>query len=505
MCRYGKHGAKARAPTPDFWLPFPARDSGEGGPSVAHSAKDGGRGVSFSTSNPHGIISFGRLRFSNRRSDGSASVEKSTIHNPLASFVICSSMPSFGILMGIWVSIMDDQTKTAGADEPVPPRKSKPKIKTQQKPHKKKTAKKSGTGKGTPWTFPKNVLEDAIRIAQAIEEKNAGNPMPAPDLAVAVGFKQSTDWRFGDLLRSAWQYGLVSGTGATASISLTSLGQDIVAPSSPTQRSEALLAAFRSVSDFAAVEKFYGGKRIPEDEFFLNTLTREFSIPRDRVDTFARVFLENLRYLRAFTPSVGPDISVPSVDDASPGATPPEKIPNPAVSREPRVREFLDTCFVMMPFGAWFDRYYQEIYVPAIKEAGFEPIRADELFSTGSVVEQIWDQIEKSKLLLADLSGKNPNVFYELGLAHAARKPVVFTASNVDDVPFDLRHLRVIVYDVREPEWAPRLRKSIADYLRNATREPGKSIPHPFRRFVEELEQEQSANQRARKPKPAIA
>ena len=142
----------------------------------------------------------------------------------------------------------------------------------------------------------------------------------------------------------------------------------------------------------------------------------------------------------------------------------------------------------MMPFGAWFDRYYQEIYVPAIREAGFEPKRADELFTTGSVVEQIWEQIEKATLLLADLSGKNPNVFYELGLAHAARKPVVFTSAQVDDVPFDLRHLRVIIYDIREPEWAPRLMKSITDYLRNAMKEPAKSIPHPFRKLAEEVE-----------------
>ena len=124
--------------------------------------------------------------------------------------------------------------------------------------------------------------------------------------------------------------------------------------------------------------------------------------------------------------------------------------------------------------------------MPAIKEAGFEPVRADELFTTGSVVEQIWEQIEKAKLLLADLSGKNPNVFYDSGLAHAAKKPVVFTASQVDDVPFDLRHLRVIIYDIREPEWATRLRRSVTDYLRNATKEPEKSIPHPFRAMVEE-------------------
>jgi hypothetical protein len=364
-----------------------------------------------------------------------------------------------------------------------------PRARASRKSRKKSAAKADGTNaKGKPWTFPKNTLEDAIRIPKEIEEKNAGNPMPAPDLAVAVGFRQSSDWRFLDLIRSANQYGLVAGTGASASISLTKLGQDVVAPSSPAQRSEALLTAFRSVKDFAAVETFYGGKRIPEDEFFLNTLTREFNIPRDRVDTFAKVFLENLKYLRAFTPSSTSAEIKAVAADASSGATPAEKIPGPTVAREPRIREFLDTCFVMMPFGAWFDRYYQEIYAPAIKEAGFEPIRADELFTTGSVVEQIWEQIHKAKVLLADLSGKNANVFYELGLAHAAKKPVVFTSAVVEDVPFDLRHLRVIIYDIREPEWAPRLRKSIADYLRNAMKEPEKSIPHPFRN-LEETEQ----------------
>jgi hypothetical protein len=377
---------------------------------------------------------------------------------------------------------MADQSE-AGAEPKITKRKVASRTSRKAKPRSKKDA--PGTGKGSPWTFPKNTLEDAIRVAKALEEKNAGNPMPAQDLAIAVGFKLSSDWRFLDLLRSANQYGLVAGSGATASISLAKLGQDVVAPSSPSQRSEALLAAFRSVKDFADVEKYYGGKRIPEDEFFLNTLTREFGIPRDRVDTFAKIFLENLKYLRAFSPSpTKAELNV-TVGDVT-TTTLPEKIPSPVVSREPRVREFLDTCFVMMPFGQWFDRYYQDIYAPAIKEAGFEPVRADELFHTGSVVEQIWEQIEKAKLLLADLTGRNANVFYELGLSHAAHKPVVFTAASVDDVPFDLRHLRVIIYDVREPQWSERLQKSIAEYLRNAMKDPSKSIPHPFRALVED-------------------
>jgi hypothetical protein len=326
-------------------------------------------------------------------------------------------------------------------------------------------------------------LEDSIRIPTAIEEKNAGNPMPAKDLAVAVGFRQPQDWRFLDLLRSANQYGLVSGSGISASVYLTSLGQDVIAPSSPLQRSQGLLNAFRAVKDFEAVEKYYGGKPIPEDEFFLNTITREFGISRERVEQFAKVFRENLAYLRAFAPATALSEAPTSTEDTSTQLKPPDQNIRILLSKEPRSREFLDTCFVMMPFGEWFDKYYQDIYSPAIKEAGFEPIRADELFTTGSVVEQIWEQIEKAELLLADLTGKNPNVFYELGLAHAAGKPVIFAAAHVDDVPFDLRHLRVIIYDIREPEWASKLKKNVTDYVRNAAKDPGKSIPHPFRKM----------------------
>ena len=80
-----------------------------------------------------------------------------------------------------------------------------------------KTSKKApvdnGSAKGKAWTFPKNTLEDAIRIPKAIDEKFAGNPAPAPDLAKAVGFKLATDWRFTDLLRAANLYGLVTGSG----------------------------------------------------------------------------------------------------------------------------------------------------------------------------------------------------------------------------------------------------------------------------------------------------
>ena len=130
---------------------------------------------------------------------------------------------------------------------------------------------------------------------------------------------------------------------------------------------------------------------------------------RKSVETFARVFLENLKCLRAFSATPTSTEWPAGFGDAPPTATPLEKVPSPLI------------------------------------------------------------------------------VFSELGLAHAAKKPVVFTASQVDDVAFDLRHLRVIIYEVREPEWAARLKQSVTGYLRNASKEPGKSI-HPFWQSVEEGE-----------------
>ena len=216
-----------------------------------------------------------------------------------------------------------------------------------------------------------------------IEDRNAGKPTKAVDTAKALGFNRASDWRFLELLRSANQYGLVSGSGANATIRLELIGEDIVAPGTSSQRQEALLKAVQAVEEFKAVDDFYRGKRLPEDEFFENTLVRDFNVPRDRVKTFTEVFSKNLSYLKLFAGSSA-ELSLLADDSA----TEAKSLPASAVRRTKspeRVREFLDSCFVMMPFGQWFDQYYQEIYSPAIKEAGFEPLRADELFSTGGM------------------------------------------------------------------------------------------------------------------------
>ncbi len=137
-------------------------------------------------------------------------------------------------------------------------------------------------------------------------------------------------------------------------------------------------------------------------------------------------------------------------------------------------------CFVISPFGGWHDEYHREIFCEAINAVGLEPARADDLFTSTNIVHDIWHLVSKSRVMLADLTGKNPNVFYELGLAHAARKPVLLLAQSMDDVPFDLRALRVITYDVEHPAWGDVLRDAITQGLKETLESPERSVLPTF-------------------------
>jgi hypothetical protein len=140
----------------------------------------------------------------------------------------------------------------------------------------------------------------------------------------------------------------------------------------------------------------------------------------------------------------------------------PTKLPNNQKStKNKKPKKSLGICFTIMPFSGWFQEYYKNIYKPAIEAVGLTPHRADDLYRPSSIVNDIWDYTRQAKLVLADLTGKNPNVFYELGLAHALAKPAILVAESIDDVPFDLRPLRVIEYDKNDSGWGKTLRTKI--------------------------------------------
>lgn len=122
-------------------------------------------------------------------------------------------------------------------------------------------------------------------------------------------------------------------------------------------------------------------------------------------------------------------------------------------------------AFVLMPFREPFDKYYRTIFRPAIEAAGLFSLRVDEIFGPSSIGQDIWENISKAKVILAELSTRNPNVMYELGLSHGAGKPVVMISQSIDDIPFDLRHLRCILYDTTDPDWASELKSDIINSI----------------------------------------
>lgn len=112
-------------------------------------------------------------------------------------------------------------------------------------------------------------------------------------------------------------------------------------------------------------------------------------------------------------------------------------------SRRPRV-------FVIMPFKEPFDSLYKDVIRPVAEdELGFEIVRVDEIQAPGIILDDIQRQIAASHAVIAEISTQNPNVFYELGYAHALQKPAIILVrrENSNDVPFDVKSYRAIYYD----------------------------------------------------------
>lgn len=104
-------------------------------------------------------------------------------------------------------------------------------------------------------------------------------------------------------------------------------------------------------------------------------------------------------------------------------------------------------AFVLMPFDSSFNDVYRLGIQAAADELGIIANRVDEqVFHKEGILERIYNQINAADFIIADMTGKNPNVFYEVGYAHAKNKLCVLLTASADDIPFDLRHHRHIVY-----------------------------------------------------------
>ncbi|MDE0002928.1 MAG: hypothetical protein OXQ29_09555 [Rhodospirillaceae bacterium] len=132
------------------------------------------------------------------------------------------------------------------------------------------------------------------------------------------------------------------------------------------------------------------------------------------------------------------------------------------------------TCFVIAPIGdpesdirKRSDQVLRHIIGPAAEECGYSTVRADTISSAGIITNQILQHIVDDPLVIADLTGRNPNVFYELAVRHATRKPLVQLIQEGETIPFDVSTVRTISVDHRDLDAAATAKARITDQIRS--------------------------------------
>jgi len=133
------------------------------------------------------------------------------------------------------------------------------------------------------------------------------------------------------------------------------------------------------------------------------------------------------------------------------------------------------TVFMLSPFGDPFDGYFHKVLKPGLKEYGHKLVRADESYAPGVIIHSIFQSILDSDIVVADITRRNPNVFYELGIAHSYAKQVIIIAQSTDELPFDVQHMRCIDYDPSDQGWDSLLVGRLAAAIKEALtpNEPG--------------------------------
>jgi len=124
-------------------------------------------------------------------------------------------------------------------------------------------------------------------------------------------------------------------------------------------------------------------------------------------------------------------------------------------------------AFVIMQFTEPFNSFFQHVIQPVAKRLGLEAHRASDVYKPGIILDDILRDILESEVIIAEITASNPNVFYELGYAHALGKQTILLADRASvQLPFDIRGYRVIFYE-NTIKGKPEVESELAAHLKN--------------------------------------
>lgn len=333
------------------------------------------------------------------------------------------------------------------------------KKKTAKKPAAKKTTTNAGNVGRRPGRKPYPVMtfEEVLKIGAGIMEKASGEPVKRTTLLSELDLTDNNNTR--NMITTSGKYGITSGSHAAEKLSLTEAGKAAVDPakSEAARRRARFQLGIESVEAFKKLYEKYKGKKIPSLQVMEDDL--DDLNHGDRAHC-VEIFIQNAKFIGLLKPKEGAEFLY-RVDDAVahagagvgglPGADedPDDDSNRPSGESE----DFERVCFFIAPIGSKGDetRKHSDAILTSYVEKALESIepklkvvRADKIDQPGMISKQVIEYILKSRLVVADLSYLNPNVFYELALRHATGKPTVHIKRDEDKIPFDTNNFRTI-------------------------------------------------------------
>jgi hypothetical protein len=355
------------------------------------------------------------------------------------------------------------------------------------------TQKKRRTRVSRP--FPAAAFEEALDFAQELFRVGSGQPVRRSTLFDHLK-KAPESGASRMLITNAGRYGLIIGSYTAEHLELTDDGLKAVDEGAAKREQTRVRArlAIEHVEPFKQLYERFQGSRLPARAVLIDAL-KDLFVPTDFLEEGVDTFIVNLRFVGLLQTLSGADriITIDHLlDSIPPSASPPSTgassapIPDSAVNRTDRHHlvtqdhaQFQTTCFYITPIGddgsdhrKHSDLFLGNIVEPALATFGLRVIRADGIDKPGMITRQVIEYILRSRLVIADLSFHNPNVFYELALRHATRLPIVQIIRAGEVIPFDIHQMRTIVIDNRDIySLVPKIetyRSEIASQIRRA-------------------------------------
>lgn len=318
--------------------------------------------------------------------------------------------------------------------------------------------------------FPAAVFEEPLEFAQKIFAIGSGQPVKRLTLFDELG-KSPESGASRQLIVNSGRYGLTKGGIQAESIELTDDGRKCV-DEQITAREMArsrIQLAIRSVEIFSNLYDRFVGNKLPAHSVLTDALKDE-GVEDEYLSEAVDTFIVNLRFVGLLKTLSGAEriVSVDMHLDELPASGQTSKAavlhnldgvssnPNNQLMTSDQA-QFESTCFYIAPIGdegsearKHSDLFLGSFVEPAVEEFGLTVVRADAIDKPGIITRQIIDYVMKSRIVVADLSYHNPNVFYELALRHAVKLPIVQIARAADKIPFDINQMRTIIIDTTD-------------------------------------------------------